>query len=136
VDAIERYEQCLIRSPTGSGKTSALIAAIAKIGLPALVIMWDSGLLEQWQERIEKELGIPPEEQGLIRGGECRLRGITLAMQQTLNNYKPKQWDKILPVFGFVACDEVQRYAAKTFTEQVDRFPARYRVGLSADERR
>lgn len=136
VDAIIEYEQCLIRSPTGSGKTSALIAAIAQIGLPSLVIMWDSGLLTQWQERIEAELGIPPEEQGLIRGKVCRLRGITLAMQQTLNQYKPKQWAQILPVFGLVACDEVQRYAANTFTEQVDKFPARYRIGVSADERR
>lgn len=136
VDAILTYEQVLLRSPTGSGKTSAVIAAIAEIGVPALVIMWDSGLLKQWQERIEAELGIPVREQGLIRGQKCRLKGITLAMQQTLAQWDDKKWQRILPVFGMVACDEVQRYAAKTFTEQVDRFPAKYRVGVSADERR
>jgi superfamily II DNA or RNA helicase len=136
LDAITNFEQVLIRSPTASGKTSAVIAAIASLGVPALVIMWDSGLLKQWQERIELELGIPPKEQGLIQGKTCRLRPITLAMQQTLNRYSESQWQKILPVFGLVACDEVQRYAANTFTNQIDRFPAKYRVGVSADERR
>lgn len=136
VDAIKRYEQVLLRSPTGSGKTTGLIGAIAEIGVPSIVIMWDSGLLKQWQERIESELGIPVNEQGLIRGSTCRLRGITLAMQQTLNQWSDARWQQILPVFGLVACDEVQRYAASTFTKAVDRFPAKYRVGVSADERR
>jgi superfamily II DNA or RNA helicase len=119
-----------------SGKTTGLIGAIAEIGVPSIVIMWDSGLLKQWQERIESELGIPVGEQGLIRGSICRLRGITLAMQQTLNQWSDARWQQILPVFGLVACDEVQRYAASTFTKAVDRFPAKYRVGVSADERR
>jgi superfamily II DNA or RNA helicase len=136
VDAIKTYQQCLLRSPTGSGKTSAVIAAIVELGVPALVIMWDSGLLKQWQERIVSELGIPVHEQGLIRGPVCRLKGITLAMQQTLHTWTDTKWDQILPVFGLVACDEVQRYAASTFTKQVDRFPAKYRIGVSADERR
>jgi len=136
VEVITAREQCLLRSPTGSGKTTALIAAIAALGVPSLVIMWDSGLLKQWQERIEAELGIPVREQGLIRGPVCRLKGITLAMQQTLHTWTDEKWAHILPVFGLVACDEVQRYAASTFTKQVDRFPAKYRLGVSADERR
>jgi len=136
VDAIRLHQQCLIRSPTGSGKTSAIIAAIAAMSVPSLVIMWDTGLLEQWQERVEAELGIAVKDQGLIQGKVCRLRGVTLAMQQTLAQYKPSQWDQIVDVFGLVACDEVQRYAAKTFLAQVDRFPGAFRIGVSADERR
>lgn len=118
VDAIKTYQQCLLRSPTGSGKTSAVIAAIVELGVPALVIMWDSGLLKQWQERIVSELGIPVHEQGLIRGPVCRLKGITLAMQQTLHTWTDTKWDQILPVFGLVACDEC--FAAGTAVLMAD----------------
>lgn len=136
VEAIKKYEQVLIRSPTGSGKTSAVIAAISELKVPALVIMWDTGLLKQWQERIAEELGIPVKQQGLIQGKVCRLRGITLAMQQTLAQWGEDQWQRVEGVFGLVACDEVQRYAAKTFTHIIDRLDCKYRIGVSADERR
>lgn len=136
IEAIRTYEQALVRAPTGSGKTSAVIAAIQKLSVPALVIMWDSGLLEQWQTRIVAELGIDLKQQGLIRGKTRRLRGITLAMQQTLNNFDEKDWERLRGVFGLVACDEVQRYAANTFLRTIDRFDAKYRVGVSANERR
>lgn len=119
-----------------SGKTSAVIKAISVLGVPALIIMWDTGLLKQWQERIRDELGIPVKEQGLIQGGKMKLRAITLAMQQTMNNWQDEQWERIRSVFGFVGFDEVQRYAARTFLDTADRFDAKYRVGVSADERR
>lgn len=136
VAAIQKYEQALIRAPTGSGKTSAMLKAISVLGVPALVIMWDTGLLDQWQRRIEVELGIPKKEQGLIQGSTYRLRGLTLAMQQTMNNWDDEKWERIRSVFGFVGFDEVQRYAARTFLDTADRFDAKYRVGVSADERR
>ncbi len=119
-----------------SGKTSALLKAIAEIQVPALVIMWDSGLLKQWQERIEEELGIAKKDQGVIRAQTFRLKPITLAMQQTLAKWDDTKWERLSGIFGMVACDEVQRYAAKTFLAQIDRFDCKYRVGVSADERR
>lgn len=106
VDAIEATNQVLALMPTGSGKTSALLAAIARLQVPALVIMWDTGLLKQWQERVESELGIPVAEQGLIQGKTFRLKSITLAMQQTLNRWDDKKWSRLQGVFGLVACDE------------------------------
>lgn len=146
VSAGMQFGQALIRSPTGSGKTSALLKLITETQVPSLVIMWDSGLLKQWQERIESELGIPPADQGLIRGKTFRLKPITLAMQQTLNRWDDEKWQRMWyfdeqaglwrSVFGGVYCDEVQRYAATTFTKQIDRFDCHFRVGVSADERR
>ncbi len=141
-----QYGQTLIRSPTGSGKTSALLRMIVESQLPSLVIMWDSGLLKQWQERIEEELGIGVADQGIIRAKKFRLKPITLAMQQTLAKWDDAKWQRMWRqdpetglwkcVFGGVYCDEVQRYAAKTFVHQVDRFDCEMRVGVSADERR
>ncbi len=130
-----------------SGKTSAIIKHIAERQAPALIIMWDAGLLtETWQPRIEAELGIPVKEQGLIRGSTFRLRSITLAMQQTLARWGEEKWERLFfenknngltqCVFHSVYADEVQRYAARTFVDFVDRFDCHDRIGVTADEKR
>lgn len=136
IAAIHKCKQGVVRAPTGSGKTSALIEAIRQENVPAIVIVWESGLLEQWQKRIEVELGIKKKDQGLIRGSTCRLRPITLCMQQTINKWGPDKWAKIRGVFGLVGADELQRYAATTFVDTIDQFDAAIRVGVSADETR
>ena len=55
-------------------------------------------------------------------------------MQQTIAAKDPETLP--LDVFGTVICDEVQRFAAKTLFAAVELWPARYRVGISADESR
>jgi superfamily II DNA or RNA helicase len=57
-------------------------------------------------------------------------------MQQTLLKLNVEQWREVSGYFGVVVCDEVQRFAAKTFMQVIDRFPARWRIGISADETR
>lgn len=136
IEAILRRENCLVRAGTGSGKTTALLAAIARIQLPTLVIVWDSGLLKQWLERIGAELGLTGDDVGIIGGGKFRIRPITMAMQQSLYRMKADRWAKVARFPGVLGADEVQRFAAKTFLDVIDRFPARYRVGMSADETR
>lgn len=147
VEAADKYGQILMRAPTGSGKTSAILKHIAKAQVPAIVIMWDAGLLEKtWQPRIEEELGIPVKEQGLIRGSTFRLKPITLAMQQTLARWDEKKWARLFfdnqvngltqCIFASVYCDEVQRYSARTFVEFINRLDCHNRIGVTADERR
>ncbi len=136
IEAMLSGKQGVVRAPTGSGKTNATIEAIRQANVPAIVVVWESGLLEQWQQRIEALLGIKKKHQGLIRSQTCRLRPITLAMQQTINKWGPEKWVKIDGVFGFVIADELQRYAADTFTETIDQFDCAMRIGASADETR
>jgi len=136
VESILKTENCLVRAPTGSGKTEVVIGAISRVNLPSLVVVWESGLLRQWQERLELTLGLTGEEIGLIQGKSFRLRPITLAMQQTLDRLSEDKWREVCSAFGLVACEELSRWAARTFSRTIDRFPSRYRVGVSADERR
>jgi superfamily II DNA or RNA helicase len=134
--AVERMierENCLLRAPTGSGKTSVAIALIARLGQPSLVILWSSNLLEQWRARLTRELGLRDKDIGVVRGSRAAIRPITLAMQQTLWS---RDLSELSSRFGLVVVDEVQRVAARTFRDVVDAFPARYRFGISADERR
>jgi superfamily II DNA or RNA helicase len=86
--------------------------------------------------RLDKELGLAKRDVGLIRGKTFRIEPVTMAMQQTLWKLPDDAWREINRVFGVVVCDEVQRFAARTFLQCVDRFAARYRVGISADETR
>lgn len=131
-----KFEQGIVRAPTGSGKTHTALSVFAAAGQRALVIMRDRQLLEQWVEKAGVHLGMRPPQIGIVQGsrrkpGEC----LTVALQQTL-------WSKRFPLrefaqhFGAIGVDEVQGAAATTVQFVVDAFPARYRFGFSADETR
>jgi superfamily II DNA or RNA helicase len=135
VEAALARENCLVRAPTGSGKTSAAIALAVRCKMPTLVIVWSSNLFDQWMLRLTEELGLSRKQIGQIRGSKRTSAPITMAMQQTLYA-NPKLVREIRPMFGCVMADEVQRFAARTFMDVIDAFPAKYRVGWSADETR
>lgn len=132
IDAILTRENGLVRAATGSGKTEIVIEAIRRARQPALVVVWSKALLDQWVERISARWGWHESEIGVIGDGRFRVGPITVAMHQSL----APRVDALRGSFGFLACDEVHRWAARTFREVAGLFPARYRIGVSADERR
>lgn len=133
---VQERETALVLSGTGSGKTFALLMAIAEANLPALVVVWDKNLLKQWAEDCEALFGLDPDQLGHVQGKKRKLRSITLAMQQTLNRMDPRELVPLLSNFGFLALDEIQRAAAATYMGPIDLAPCRYRVGTSASAKR
>ena len=141
VEAVLKRQNCIVRSPTGSGKSSIGINLISRLRRTTIVMVWTGALLKQWQDRLLAELpGLDPSNIGILGlGKRAELRPITLAMQQTVYSilqHDPELMDEIRRYFGLFIGDELQRFAAKTLVESVDPFTARYRVGMSADERR
>ena len=134
VETLLARECGIIRAPTGAGKTTTAFGFIARVKVPSLVIVYNVGLFDQWMKRGRKELGVPTSDMGIVRGSKRKLRPITIAMQQTLNARGVDR--EMRDYFGAVLVDEVHRAAARTMFEAVDPFPARYRVGISADHRR
>jgi superfamily II DNA or RNA helicase len=134
VDAVVARQNCLLRAPTGSGKTSTLLAVIARLSLPTLVIVDSAELARQWATRIETELGLQQSEIGRIGSGEYRLAPLTIGMRQSLSTGRKAQ--SLVGQFGVVVVDEVHRAAAATFLSVVDAFASKYRIGASADETR
>ncbi len=128
-DAIVEWEQGLVKSPTGSGKTSAMIAAAVRVGLPTLFVVHTGALLEQWVTRLAIELNIERPAIGILGDGKKRILPITVGTQQTLCRCVPLIRDR----FGFVGYDEVHLFAASTFAKLVDEMPARFRIGVSDD---
>lgn len=125
-------QNCLLRAPTGSGKTSTLIGIVARLRLPTLIVVDSAELLRQWHGRLVAELGLAPEDIGQIGGGRDDIRPITLGMRQSLM----RRAAGLSGAFGVVIVDEVHRAAANTFLGVVDAFASRYRIGASADETR
>lgn len=139
IDAALAKQNSIIRAPTASGKTEMAFVMISRVNVPTLVIVTDRGLFKQWFKRAKKVFKLKPEEIGRIQGKVCEIRPLTIAMQKTLamRGAADDEWLKeIASKFGMVLCDEVQRFAANTMFAAVDPFPARYRIGISADERR
>jgi len=134
VDAILKSETCLIQGAAGSGKTEIVLAAIARIGLKAIIIVNETKLFNQWIERIEVRLGIPKKEIGKVGAGNKFKIGekVTVAMQQTAKN----QVNKLCEQFGAFFLDECHHSSAKTFLALIDQFTAKYRAGFSATIKR
>ena len=128
---VER-EIALVRSPQGSGKTTVGYSLAARLKLPTLVVVPTEKIFDQWVKNAERQLGIPMSDVGIIKGSRRVVRPLTIGMQQTLKNCAEEYAD----VFGLVIGDEAQRFAADTFFNVIDKLKARYRIGMSADERR
>jgi superfamily II DNA or RNA helicase len=138
VDAVTRRENSILRAPTSSRKTSLAMMMIARWKVPALVLVDDTGLAEQWSERAADELGIPESEQGRIYGGEFKIRPFTIGLHASVvsRSRKPEDHKRMTKAFGAVIADECHVMAAARAYESIDIFPARYRVGVSADTQR
>ncbi len=135
VDAFAARENCLGKSGTGSGKTSALLALYARLKVPTLVLVHQVGLAEQWAERAVAELGMRPQDVGLLGSGKHRIRNLTIGIPKTVMNMVEKD-PGFLDLWGAVFVDEVHLFAAQSLFSCVDLFPARYRIGASDDEKR
>jgi superfamily II DNA or RNA helicase len=134
LEAVISRETSYIRSPTASGKSTTGIAMIARLKLPAIVIVWTGALLDQWRERFAAELGIDEVDIGFVQGGTRAIKPITVAMQQTIARIPVD--DPFFRFWGVVIADELARFSAPSLFACTDPFPARYRLGMSADERR
>lgn len=129
------HEQGLLVAGCGAGKTVMMMEIIARFGQPALIVVHTVDLAEQAIQTAEL-IGVERDEIGYIGGGRCTVGPrLTVALVQSLT----QSWDRIvekhpdiLARFGLVALDEAHHAPAKTFTEAITRFPARYRFGMTA----
>jgi superfamily II DNA or RNA helicase len=129
VEAMAARDFGTLAAPTGSGKTVMALYLIAMRRQPALVVVHNKELADQWVERIETFLGIPAGEVGIIGGGKKRIGDkITVALVQSL--YKCA--GEIAPHVGHLVIDECHRCPSRTFTEAVTAFDSRFMLGLSA----
>lgn len=134
VGALLKRENCLVKSSTGSGKTSALLAFASRANTTTLVVVHSTALMYQWVERAQAELGLAREDIGVLGDGKHRIENLTIGTMKSIS--KEAENPPFLVRWGAVLADEVHLFAAQSFFACIDPFPARYRVGVSDDQRR
>lgn len=133
IEAAITVENCVLRAPTGSGKSVTCMGLIAQLALPSIVITPTSGIMRQWRREVALKLGLRERDVGAIGGGKWDVKPITVALYHTLAERK---CDGLRDVFGLQVFDEVQDAGADRAFGVADALAARYRIGVSAWEKR
>jgi superfamily II DNA or RNA helicase len=129
VGDVTKYDCGTLQAPTGSGKTIMALGAIAQRAQPALVVVHNKTLADQWVKRAGTFLGIPAAEIGRIGGGEQTVGNrLTIAIINSL----AKCARDVAPKVGHLVVDECHRVVASRYAKTIGAFDARYRLGLSA----
>ena len=121
----------------GKGKTALSCKKIAQRRAPAIVIVNQASLMNQWAEQIHQFLGIPLSDIGKVQGPKFDWEGksVVLAMIQTLASRADKWPMNFRQYFGTVIFDECHHLSAPMFSRTAPLFwGARY--GLSATPNR
>lgn len=134
-EALLRAEQGIYEAPTGSGKTMTAIGMMAMAQLPTLVLVDRRHLVEQWRDRIESVFDLRPSSVmgGKITGGWVDVVVTTI---QSITDSDSQASRMLKYNTGMVILDECHHVTAHTYRDVIDRFPARYRFGLSATPER
>lgn len=139
LDEALRRDGGVIVAPPGSGKTNMGLAAAAVWGQPTLWLVHTLELQRQALERARSLFDLPASAYSTIgegTGPTDRQRPLfTVAMVQSLAQIEG--WiDQLAPRTGAVICDEAHHLPATQFSQVMGRFPARFRLGLSATPER
>ena len=130
--AMLRYDTGILCAPTAFGKTVTAAALIARRGVNTLVLVHRTGLLKQWQERLQVFLAIGGKGViGTIGGGKAKPTGkIDIAVMQSL--HAQGEIGELVENYGHVIVDECHHLSAVSFEAILKRARARYVLGLTA----
>lgn len=118
--------------PCGFGKTVVALYAALQLGRKTLVVIPNTGLMQDWRKTIEKLF--PGARIGIIQQSvyEIKDKDIVLGMVHSVG---AKQYPG-MHRFGTVILDEAHHMAARTFSKTFARVKAKYVIGLSATPNR
>lgn len=115
---------------TGGGKTVCALYIASRLRVPTLVIVHNTFLRDQWEERVR--MFLPKARIGRIQGDRCEVDGydVVIAMLQTLS-MKELSLSNFKPI-GLVIVDECHHIASEVFVQALPKVTSRYMLGLSA----
>jgi superfamily II DNA or RNA helicase len=115
---------------TGGGKTVCGLYIASQLKFPTLIIVHNTFLYDQWQERIREFL--PKARIGRVQGETIDVEGrdVIIAMLQSLSmkTYKPDTFKNI----GLVIVDECHHIASEVFVQAIPKITSKHMLGLSA----
>lgn len=132
IEAILEAEQGIYKAPPGSGKTVTVLQAGRRAGTRCCIIVNNKDIMYQWVDRINEHLG--HMNVGIVGDGHVEVGHIwTIATVQTLiSRFDYFEAMGFFDHFGFVCVDECHHAQADTYLDVLNRFSAKYRIGVSA----
>lgn len=140
----------MLNAVPGWGKTYFGCLLAQRLQLPTLVMVHKEFLRDQWMESMlgtphlqpgqpgYRIASVPNAKVGFVQGSQLDYQGkhFVVAMMQTLASRADTLPLDFYNHFGLVIVDECHRIGAATWAPLMSRFPAKYRLGLSATIRR
>jgi superfamily II DNA or RNA helicase len=122
--------QGLIMASPGFGKTTVSLDTICELQQFSIVLVDKSDLAKQWIKRGAEQFNL---DIGLIGDGEFNIKPVTVAIMQTLRSRQDElDRDNFWFLWGCVFYDEQHHSSSETYYEIVNKFPAKFRIGISA----
>lgn len=120
----------IISLHTGGGKTVCALYIASRLRLPTLVVVHNTFLRDQWEDRIKSFL--PKARIGRVQAGVCDVadRDVVIVMLQTISM---KELDvNVFKPIGLVIVDECHHIASEVFVQALPKMTSKYMLGLSA----
>lgn len=136
IDDLSKEESALLDAACGSGKTVMGFGLIARLQQPTLVVVNTTEILNQWILDAPVFLNIRKSQVGEIAGGVHKIKPITIATFQSLNNYSLEDWTELNKKFGCIIFDESHHVSAESILEICNKSRAKFRFGFTATIKR
>lgn len=135
VDALLAAQGGILQLSCGKGKTIIFLDAIAKMHVPALILVDTTQLMKQWLHSINTFLDVPGGV-GIIKGARFEWnKALVISTYQTMANRAMELPEEVRRHFGVIGWDEGHHVNAPTFCLSADLFYGR-RIALTATPER
>jgi superfamily II DNA or RNA helicase len=135
LDALLHSTGGILQLSCGKGKTCVALEFIARRQAPALIVLPDTTLIEQWRREINDMLDVP-DGVGLIQSSTFRWRHpIVLTTYHTIGDRALGLSEEVLRWFGTIVWDEGHHVPAPTFEASAEAFYGT-RLSLTATPQR
>lgn len=123
----------ILNAPTGAGKTYMGCAIAAKMNTRTVVVTTKEDIVYQWVQAAKDVLGLSDDEIGIWQGDRVPLpqHKFVVGLVQSLSKGEDRYPDAYKG-FGLFISDEVHRMSADQFSQTMQHFSCKYKLGLSA----
>ena len=121
----------ILNASTAFGKTVVAAYIIGQRKTNTLILVHTIPLIDQWKEKLEQFLDLPPKSIGQIGGGKKKRTGcVDIATIQSLG--RNGVVSDVVSKYGQIIIDECHHISAFSFEQVVKNAKAKYFLGLTA----
>jgi len=129
--ALQENRGTILDAQAGAGKTVFGAELIRRLGTPTVVLVHKDFLLRQWEREINKFM--PKARVGRLRRDRADSGESYDVVMATIQSVIRRDYGaEVFGSFGLLVGDEIHRHGAPEWGKGLARFPAMYRLGVSA----